>query len=179
MSSRFPLEWKLALGTVALLLIWLPWATPWVIRLVAREGDFVIREAAAPVKLPGTTYAIDRVEVSPDTRLEMVRVVGWALPPEAWQQSDTPLTECDVAFKGERAWYRVPTVPVDRRAVRDILDVPGHQVCAGFQTRFSPVVLPPGIYRMALVIREGTNDLAMAWTDKVFVQSSSGFQERE
>ncbi len=179
MKRRWPLEWKLALGIAALLFVWLPLATEWVVRLVAREGDFVIRAALVPARLPTTDHAIDRLEVSPDTRLEMVTVVGWALPPAAWRLPDAPLTECDLLFKGEAGWYRVGTAAVERRDVRDILGVPGQQVLAGFQVRFSPVAMAPGAYRLAVVIREGANDIAMVWTDKTFVQSRAGFREHE
>ena len=170
---------RLIWGVAVILVLagWLWNGTEWTLRGLAGKEDFLLCPAK-PVNLPRIQdFAMDRMEANPETRLQMVTVAGWLLPPPAWRQTGAPPTRCDVIFKGDGIWYRVATRNLDRRDVRDIFHVEGTQVMAGFRTHFSPVAMQKGSYRMGLVACAGTNDLALVWTAQKWIQDRKGFRK--
>mgnify|MGYP003588146027 CR=1 FL=1 len=165
------------LGGALLLGIWLWGATAWVPRLWAGAGAHPVRPSKSLAALVHLKEAsLDRVETNPATRLERVVLQGWVLPPGAWRENGTEPTQCDVVLGSQDRWYRVATDAEERRDVRDVFGVHAPQVQVGFQTRFSPVGMKGGKYRLGLVVRAGTNDLGVAWTEQLFIQDRHGFR---
>ena len=172
---------RLAAGIVCALAfgVYLWNANEWVPRWLKAPDEQTPRKAAPLGALPvAETFAIDDLELNPGTRLQKVFLLGWILPPPAWREPGAGATSCEIVFQSRRAEYRVAPEAQERKDIRDIFGVENPAAATGFRARFSPVAMKKGYYRMGVVVRAGTNDLAVAWASHVFIQDRHGFRIR-
>lgn len=152
-------------------------ASEWVPRWLKEPGERTLRRAEPLADLPPAgPFSVDKLELNPGTRLQKVSLMGWILPPEEWRKANAGATGCDVVFRGEGVWYRLEPETYLRKDVRDIFQVENPGAVTGYRARFSPVAMKIGNYRMGVVVRSGTTDLAVAWAPQVFIQDRHGFR---